>query len=168
MKVSATVRRTLQAIAVASALASGAVVAGPTNAPFNATLVTQEILHPDPFACQAFPFLAGTTVGTGHAAHLGSVTGAGSDCVNPTTTGLFSFTNGKLTLITLTGDELRAEYGGTLTPTATAQIYTIAGTYRITGGTGRFSAARGSGTLSGVENLTTLQGQLDFAGVISY
>ena len=163
-----TVRRALAVVALAAAVAPVAVLAGPNNVPFKASLVTQEILHPDPAACQAFPFLAGTTTGTGHGSHLGAVTGTGSDCVTPMTTGQFTFGNGKLTFVSASGDELHAEYGGTLSPTATASIYAISGTYRITGGTGRFGTASGSGTLSGVENLTTLQGQLNFTGVLSY
>ena len=168
MNVSHTARHAVAALAVASTFASGAALAGPANAPFKATLVTQEALSPDISACQAFPFLAGTTVGTGHASHLGAVTGTGTDCFNPTMTGQYFFSNGKLTMITMNGDELRADYGGTLTPTGTAQIYTISGTYRITSGTGRFAMATGSGTLLGVENIKTLQGQLNFAGTISY
>ena len=154
--------------ALATVIATSTAAAGPTNVPFKATLATQEILYPNPVACQAFPFLAGRTTGTGQASHLGAVTGTGSDCVNPTTTGQFIFSNGRLTIVSASGDELHAEYTGTLSPTATVPVYAITGTYRITGGTGRFSTASGSGTLSGVENLTTLQGQLEFAGVISY
>ena len=155
-------------VAIALTLVSTIASADATDAPFEATITTKEVLRPNPIACRSFPFLAGTTTGTGTASHLGAVTGKGTDCIHPGRKGLYSFTNGKLTLIAASGETLRAEYSGKLTPTATAKVYTIAGTFRITGGTGRFAAATGNGLLSGVENISTLVGQFEFTGTISY
>ena len=158
--------RPLSALSVA--LLASAAFAGPTNVPFNATLVGQETLRFDPVNCQSAPFLAGATIGSGHASHLGAVTGSGSDCINPTSAYTYAFSNGKLSLIAANGDVLQAVYSGSLTPSATPPIYVINGTYRITGGTGRFSGASGSGTVGGFENLQTTQSQLVLTGTISY
>ena len=160
-----TLRVALSAAAIAVATTA---VAGPTNVPFKATFVTQEQLHPDPAVCQTAPYLVGVTTLSGHASHLGATTGVSSDCVTPTSPYTFSFANGKLTATAANGDELRAEYSGTLSPTATPPIFAVAGSYRITGGTGRFSGASGSGTLQGIENIQTGQGQLQLSGAISY
>lgn len=156
---------TVRLVAIAAALASGAAYAGPTNVPFKASLVTQEQIGPNPAACQ---YLAGKTAGHGQASHLGNVTGTGSDCITPTSAYTFSFSNGVLTLIAANGDELRATYMGTLTPSATPPIYKIDGTYNITGGTGRFTNASGTGSVGGLENIQTGQGTLELKGVISY
>lgn len=156
------------AVVVASAAASSIAIAGPTNVPFKASLVTQEQLHPDPTVCQAAPYLVGTTTASGHASHLGSTSGIATDCVTPTSAYTYSFSNGKITLTAANGDEVHADYSGSLSPTATPPIYSIAGTYRITGGTGRFSNASGTGSLQGIENLQTGQGQLGLSGTISY
>ena len=151
----------------ASVAASSIAFAGPTNVPFKATLVTQEVLHFDPSICQA-PSLVGVTTGSGHASHMGATTGIATDCATLTPASTFSFANGKLTLTAANGDEVRVDYSGSLSATATPPIYAVTGTYRITGGTGRFSNANGTGTLQGIENLHTGQGQLQLSGAISY
>lgn len=157
-------------VVVASAAVLSIAVAGPTSVPFKASLVTQEVLHLDPATCRTVPYLVGVTTGSGHASHLGAITVIASDCVIPPPLGgaAFMFANGKLTVTAANGDELSAEYGGTFTPTATPPIYLINGTYRIIGGTGRFSGASGLGTLQGIENLVTFQGQVQLSGTISY
>lgn len=159
---------TLRAAVVASASLSSIAFAGPTSVPFKATIVTQEQLRPNPAVCTAFPYLLGTTTGSGHASHMGAITGISTDCVTPTSTNTYSFSKGKLILTAANGDELRADYDGSLSPTATPPIYSVAGSYQVTGGTGRFSGANGSGTLQGITNLQTGQGQLQASGTISY
>ena len=157
------------ASAAAVALATFAAVAGPTGVPFAAKLTTQEQIGPNPAQCQSAPYLAGSTSGTGHATHLGQVTGTALDCITPPAAGYtYTFSNGKLTLVAANGDELRATYSGTLNPTAVPPVYAITGVYQITGGTGRFTNASGSGRLGGIENLQTGQGQLSLDGTISY
>lgn len=156
--------------ALALALVSVVTVAraDPTEVPFTASFVTREKLRVDVGACSAFPYLAGTTTGTGQASGLGAVTGTGTDCIHASLKGRFSFRNGTMTIVTAAGERIRADYSGALTRTATARVYTIAGTYRITGGTGRFATASGGGALSGVENLFTLRGKLSFTGTVAY
>lgn len=163
-----TPRHAVTALALVIASASTVALAGPTNVPFKATLVAQEVILPAAPPSTCVSYFTGKTTGAGHASHLGAVTGLGNDCINPTGTGQFQFGDGKLILTTAAGDELHADYSGKLVPTGTGQIYAISGTYRISGGTGRFSGASGNGTLSGFENLGTLQSQLDFAGTITY
>lgn len=164
-----TPRHGVTALALVIASASTVALAGPTNAPFKATLVAQEVINPVAPPSTCVSYFAGKTTGVGYASALGAVTGMGTDCINPTGTGEFQFSDGKLILTTAAGDELLADYSGKLVPTGTGQIYKIiSGTYRITGGTGRFSGVSGNGTLSGFENLGTLQSQLEFAGTITY
>lgn len=157
------------ACATALAVAALSAVAGPTNVPFSARLTTQEQIGPNPAQCQSVPYLAGLTSGSGQATHLGQVTGTAQDCIAPPAAGYtYTFSNGKLTLIAANGDELRATYAGTLNPTSVPPIFAVTGTYQITGGTGRFTNASGSGRLGGTENLQTGQGQLLLDGTISY
>ncbi|MEO8935478.1 MAG: hypothetical protein ABI277_01550 [Burkholderiaceae bacterium] len=154
--------------ALAACLASTLALAGPTGVPFKASLTTQEAIHLDPVACQSAPFLAGVTTASGQASHLGAVTGSGTDCITPTSAYTYMFSNGKLSMIAANGDELRADYSGNLSPSATPPVFVINGTYRITGGTGRFANASGTGAVGGLENLETGQGQLALKGSISY
>lgn len=168
LRIARTIRRAAIATGLATSLFAGIAVAGPTGVPFKATLVTHEDIRFDPTTCQSNPYLAGTTTGSGSASHLGTVTGSGTDCITPTSAYTYAFSNGKLTLIAANGDELRANYSGALTPSATPPIYVVNGTYQITGGTGRFSGASGTGAVGGLTNLQTGQGTLDLKGSISY
>lgn len=159
----------LLALAAAGATAPAA-VAGPKNAPFKAAVVTQETLRFDPAACNAPPYLAGTTTGTGVASQMGAISFVASDCISTGAT-TFSFGNGQLTITAANGDELKATYSGTLTPLPNPvqlPLYTLSGHFNVTGGTGRFEAASGSGYLQGVENTQTGQGFFDLVGTISY
>ncbi len=161
-------RLPLAATFVVVALTSAAPAVAANAVPFSAEVITHEILHPDPASCPAFPFLAGSTTGVGTATHLGAVTGIGSDCITPTSPTTFQFGNGHLTVVAANGDELRAQYSGTLVPSALPPYSTISGSYRITGGTGRFAGATGGGKLGGIENLLTGQGRLTLSGTLSY
>ena len=152
---------------------------------FRAEVTTVETLAPKPQRCP-LTLLAGSTTGSGQATHLGAVTLASSDCVLPpgvfmpsgvpagvtcgnSLEGTFRFCDGRLTLTAANGDQLRAEYSGELRPPADpASPYTIAGSYRIVGGTGRFEDACGSGDLEGTMNLLTGQGEFRAIGGISY
>lgn len=136
------------------------------NLPFKATATTQESLRPDP-SCPSF--LGGTTTGKGIATQLGVISLVATDCVTPGAT-TFTFSNGVLTLTNTNGDELTASYQGTLSPLASpipTPIYTIDGRYTVTGGTGRFANASGSGYMKGVQNVQTGQGQYVLTGTLA-
>lgn len=149
-------------------LGASLAVAGPTGVPFKATFITQEVLRLDPVTCPVLPYLSGVTTGTGTASHLGATTGVAIDCITPSSPTSYTFSNGSLTFVSANGDQVWMAYRGALTPTATPPIYSVNGTYRIAGGTGRFATATGTGTLTGITNLQTGQGQLAFDGTISY
>lgn len=138
-----------------------------TDAPFKAVMQTKEVLALNPAACPLTPFLQGTTTGSGNAMHMGKITGVATDCVTPTDSS-FTFTGGLLVLTAANGDTLTAEYSGSLIPTAAYPIYTISGSYRLTGGTGRFVSATGSGTLQGYSNIVSGAGSYTASGTISY
>jgi hypothetical protein len=161
--------RALRTLPILAALtAPVAALAGPPGVPFSGTFATQETLGFDPSRCPMMPYIVGTTTGSGHASHLGAATGIASDCIMPTSLVSFAFTDGKLVLTAANGDQVNIAYWGTLMPTATPFVSTLTGSYRIDGGTGRFAGATGRGTVSGLENLKTRQGQLGLDGTIAY
>ncbi|EXI66598.1 MAG: hypothetical protein AW08_02503 [Candidatus Accumulibacter adjunctus] len=157
---------------MAIAIAQPTAWAGPKDVPFKASLAAQEVLalYPADGPCAGF-FAQGTTAVIGKASHLGRVAGVGSDCIKLTHIGpppSFAFENGELTVTAANGDRLTLSYSGTFIPTAQPPIYAISGLFQITGGTGRFAHATGSGFLEGTENISTFQGQLELSGKISY
>jgi hypothetical protein len=161
----------LPAAFLAIAISPSTVLAGPKDVPFKASVASQEILanFPQEGVC-AGSFAKGTTAVIGKASHLGRVSGAGTDCINISDNGSppsFAFTNGELELTAANGDKLTFSYSGDFKPT-NFPVYAITGTYKVTGGTGRFVHASGEGVLDGTENIQTLQGQLEFIGKISY
>ena len=143
----------------------GNATAGPKNVPFKVSAITQETLHGNP-GCPSY--LSGDTTGTGNASHLGEITFVATDCVTLSPSN-FIFSNGRLTIYAANGDTLTLSYAGTLTPNPQPNsLSMLGGQFQITGGTGRFVSASGSGYLQGVENLATGQGQFDLVGTISY
>ena len=163
-------RRIAPALVVAAFTCSVPAVAEQHAVPFKATVRTQERMYPDRAVCPSYPFLFGTTTGTGKASHLGAVSLVASDCFTPGEN-TFSFSNGKLTLTAANGDELNAIYNGELHPlvnTPPYTLYTISGNLTFTGGTGRFVGASGSGYLSGTENIKTGQGQFEVTATLAY
>ncbi len=134
--------------------------------PFKASLKTQETLGFNPAACPA-TFLQGTTVATGNATHMGSVTMLSTDCVVQAD-GQIMFTDGQLLLTAANGDQVNATYSGMLLPGAEAPVYSLTGSYTVVGGTGRFEGATGSGSLQGSSNIVTGQGSYTATGVIRY
>lgn len=137
------------------------------SSPFKATLQTKESLAFNPTACVSVPFLQGTTTGAGVAAHLGKVTGTATDCIIPGDS-VYTFTGGHLVLTAANGDTLTADYSGSLTPTTAPAVFTLAGSYRITGGTGRFAGATGTGYMQGVNNIVSGAGAYTLNGEIAY
>jgi hypothetical protein len=106
---------------------------------------------------------------------MGKVTLASVDCINPDPNNpdplnpvFFSFSSNQLVLTAANGDQIFATYAGTFTIAVAVGV--INGGYHITGGTGRFSKARGTGIVQGIENLSVspFQGQVQLTGTITY
>ena len=148
------------------ALLAPAAQAGKPSVPFKASLKTQETLAFNPVACPT-TFLEGTTVASGNASHMGSVTLRSTDCVVQAA-GQFTFTDGRLVLTAANGDQVTANYSGMLLPSAESPVYILTGSYTVVGGTGRFANATGSGSLQGSNNIVTGQGSYTATGFIRY
>lgn len=156
----------MASITVLGLLAAPAAHSDPQARPFRATVISQETLAPNPVACP-LSILQGTTTGQGVATHLGRVTISSTDCVTLGAT-QFTFTDGVLVIVAANGDKLTADYSGALLPTAAYPVYSLSGSFRITGGSGRFSNASGAGSLQGVSNVVTGQGAYVATGTIAY
>jgi hypothetical protein len=112
--------------------------------------------------------LAGTVSGAGHATHLGRVTLATTEIIDfASSPGTLLILDGRMVMVAANGDELRWSYSGTgtLPPDADGNI-ALSGTFVITGGTGRFSDASGSGTFTGVGGPSSAS--VYYLGTITY
>ncbi len=115
---------------------------------------------------------SGTITGTGLANVVGAFTVTSTDCIRSNVPGQFfppyTFSSSTFTLTAANGDQIVATYGGNaeLSPLG---LLVLTGTYTITGGTGQFRDASGSGTLAGVENIATdpARGFVTLTGQIS-
>jgi hypothetical protein len=102
--------------------------------------------------------------GGGYVTQLGAMTVSETVCMNPNT---LTFT-GDFTLAAANGDTVSARiYTGQGTPTAVANVVSVLGFWRITGGTGRFAGATGSGKGFGTVNLVTGEAPHRVEGTIS-
>jgi hypothetical protein len=133
--------------------------------PFNLNGAILEVPGPSPRCPSQF---GGTIVGHGESAVTGKVAFISSDCITPSGT-LFNFTDGRLTIVTITGEQIFANYSGQFVPTGEGTKYIFSGaTFQITGGSGRYSKASGGGTLSGGEDMAGGAGTLQLDGTITY
>ena len=155
--------------------------AGVKNLPLSISLTTVETLgapvQPDGTPCPNGTAFGGQTAGTGTISigsgkkiYSGPVFGNATDCATAT----LQFSNGKLTLIAANGDRLTATYYGSFMQRASGSTeYVInSGAFAITGGTGYFAGASGSGQLQGTENIPLsgppFTGTLKAVGNISF
>jgi len=151
----------------------GAIAAGPgPYVPFTATLGITEHIELTRAACP----LTAAVSGGGTATHLGRVTVSSDDCILPRGATL-DFISPNVVLTAANGDQIFASYAGRVRQADGA----ISGSYAISGGTGRFENARGTGDLVGVEDLSpfnvpsnppatkwTILGEITLSGTISY
>jgi hypothetical protein len=167
----------------ALAFHSGNAAAELRNLPLNISLETLESLalqEKPGVTCSRLDESVGMTTGSGtmtvgykNRGYVGVVTANARDCATPT----FVFSNGKLTVHAVNGSTLTADYSGSFSGTAGSTILTMNkdAKFTITGGTGVFEGAHGSGKLSGyvdVKNATigaqNMPGKLQATGTISF
>ena len=97
------------------------------------------------------PLLLESYQGGGTATHTGKYTIVNSHCLNPATGAL---TNGTFVKTAANGDQLFGTYAGSasvIQPPSPIGVFRITGTTTFTGGTGRFTGATGTTTMSGTE-----------------
>ena len=150
---------------VALALASGAASAHWTTTNFEIAGPIQEV--PGPMARCPSQF-GGTVTGHGSSQVLGRVAFVASDCITPNGV-IYNFDRGRFIIMTLSGDQIYADYSGQFVPTGQGANYVFSGaSFRIVGGTGQFMFATGGGQLTGSEDMGTGVGNIKLSGRISY
>lgn len=127
--------------------------------------VIQEVLGP---SLRCTSKLGGTLVGHGSDPGLGPVAFMGNDCVTPNGP-LLTFSGGRITLLTRSGEVIYANYSGQAVPTGEGNkvAYSNA-TFQITGGTGRYHRASGGGDFTGSQDLVTGAGTIKLNGKITH
>jgi hypothetical protein len=118
------------------------------------------------------------SVGTGNFTHLGKVDATATHCTygmefagDPPMPVAGFFGPGRIVITSAPGDELYMTYAGTwrLEMTPSGPISVIGPmTWTITGGTGRFLHATGSGSANGIGDIVNNMTSLSFFGAISY
>ena len=120
------------------------------------------------------PLLLESYRGGGTATHTGKYDIVNSHCLDPATGAL---TNGTFVKTVASGDQLFGTYVGSasvIQPPTPVAIFAITGTLTFTGGTGRFTGATGTTTISGTEQADfsqtpiATQDELTMVGEISY
>lgn len=168
----------------AFAFHSGNATAELRNLPLNISLETKESLEDQEkpgVTCSTLAESVGMTTGSGtmsvgykNRGYVGPVMANARDCATPT----FVFSNGKLTITAVNGSTLTADYSGSFGGTADSPILKMNkdAKFTITGGTGVFEGAYGSGKLSGYVDITNalrgsplnMPGKLEATGTISF
>ena len=147
------------------ALASSAASAHWVTTDLQVTGVIQEIPGPSARCPSNF---GGTITGHGSSELLGRVVYVASDCITPNGA-IYNFDRGRLILMTLSGDQIYADYSGQFVPTGQGTNYVFNGaTFRIVGGTGQYIFATGGGQLQGGEDMVTGVGNIALIGRMSY
>ena len=144
------------AILLAAALAGGPLMAG-DDVPFKAEMTATD----QDFEPGEFPVLGTfTTTSEGTGTHIGKFTSVGVSTLVYTSAGIWF--EGTATTVAADGDEIHSEtWGFTWDPGD------VEGYFEITGGTGRFDGATGSGTISatmGDDGVQTavMEGRIDY------
>lgn len=151
--------------APASPVAHAATAASQVTTPLVIEGAIQEVLGP---ALRCPSKLGGTLVGHGNDPALGPVAFLGKDCVTPNGP-LLTFSDGRITLLTGSGELIYANYSGQAVPTGEGNkvIYSNA-SFQITGGTGRYYRASGGGDINGTQDLVTGGGTIKLNGKITH
>ena len=147
-------------------LAAAAASAAPSvTKPLLVSAVIQERPGPMPRCPSQF---GGTITGAADSALLGRSVVISTDCITPAGP-LFNFSQGKMVIMTVTGEQIFANYSGQFVPTGEGAKFVFSGaTFQITGGTGRYWRASGGGNLNGGEDMVTGLGTAELSGKITY
>lgn len=145
---------------------SAAVSAAPaTTKPLVIEGKIQELVGPSLRCASKF---GGTIIGHGASPLLNRVAFIGSDCITPSGSS-FNFSEGRITIVTMLGEHIYANYSGQFVPTGEGTKYTFNNaTFQITGGTGRYRKASGGGGFTGGEDMATGAGTIKLNGKITY
>jgi hypothetical protein len=110
--------------------------------------------------------------GQGVLSHLGVWTNRNTHCTwidsPPGDVQIGHFALGEDTITAANGDTLTLSYGGTFVIDWAQGTATVDEAWEVTGGTGRFASATGSGTLRMVQSLATGGGSGSISGLIAY
>lgn len=147
-------------------LATAAASAAPSvTKPLTVSAIIQERVGPSLRCPSQF---GGTITGQADSALLGRSVVISTDCITPAGP-LFNFNQGKMVIVTVSGEQIYANYSGQFVPTGDGAKFVFSGaTFQITGGTGRFWRATGGGNLTGGEDMITGAGTAELVGKISY
>lgn len=144
---------------------------------FAAAAQIAEVIGPSSDAsCQWSPqgvAMQGTITGTGLGTAIGAFTVSAVDCLRSSTPydfkPPFAFSTTSLVLTAANGDRIVAAYSGTaaLSPVG---LLVLNGTYTLTSGTGVYRNVKGSGALTGVEDISSFpaKGFVSLVGQISF
>ena len=153
-------RHTLIGLLVLPALALPMQAAADDQPPFKGSESgTFQLLGP----CETSGMILEVT-GTGHTTQLGDYTGHYRECLDPATGAV---TDGTFTLTAANGDKVFGTYSGQAFPTDDPNVVNYEDPGVITGGTGRFAAASGIMTTSGLANLATGEYRGSITGNVS-
>jgi len=160
------IKSTLQLlIGTALVLSAAAASAASVTKPLSVSAVIQERVGPMPRCASQF---GGVITGHADSALLGRSVVVSSDCITPSGP-LFNFSQGKMVIVTLTGEQIYADYSGQFVPTGEGAKFVFSNaTFQITGGSGRYWRASGGGTLTGGEDMVTGVGTAVLNGKITY
>jgi hypothetical protein len=109
-----------------------------------------------------------TDAGAGRASHMGTIAWAGTQTLDFCGSPEGVADHGEFVITAANGDEVSGSYDTLVRFDFDAGVFTFAGTWRISGGTGRFSHATGIGTVSGGGAIQTSRISATMAGSISY
>jgi hypothetical protein len=147
------------------ALASFGASARWTTTPLEITGVLQEVPGPSARCPSKF---GGSITGHGSSAQLGRLAFVANDCITPDGY-IFNFSKGRIIFMTMSGDQLFADYSGQFVPTGVGTNYVFSGaTFQITGGTGQYLFASGGGSFLGGEDMANGSGNIKLTGKVSY
>jgi hypothetical protein len=161
-------------VAVPASAGQGSAQALPLRATFATLQTGMDFSGEGPGASRCDPPAVGpaawisTFDGRGNGTHLGRYSEHNTHCAYATgmTTGFFN--EGLSTITAANGDTLTLSYEGTWVLDLAAGTSIVTEEWTITGGSGRFLHASGSGTLDLVQSLATGAGTGHMIGTIAY